>query len=488
MAIHPAAALLDLKSLSVFSSLGTQSPLAELGKVLEAAAALRSAREGPDGPPVLAAGALISASAAWAALCGVLGGRPLGWVLAEQAALDENIFTLTAEGASSGRRPPPSTAAATSDLNRLGRLASLDLAAIGDDFGRALEDAGLAEAARDLRREASAAVSEPGPDAAGAGIHPAAAYLLDAGTDWGTAVEGFAAILRANGAGLLGAHRAFVWASDDAERRPGRGGSAASRQGWASGRLRPVLDPDPVRISDLSGYGRQRAVVVANTEAFLAGGGANNLLLYGDRGTGKSATVKAVCNEYADRGLRLVELRKAALPRFAELLEFLAPRKLRFVVFVDDLSFEATDDAYTDLKALLEGGAELRPDNVVVYATSNRRHLVKERFGERPASLAGDANAEVRAFDAMQEQLSLADRFGVAVVFAAPSQDEYLAIVSFLAEKRGLLDGNAAGRDALLSEALRWERWFNGRSPRTARQFVDWTAGGSAYPWEVDDA
>jgi predicted AAA+ superfamily ATPase len=158
-------------------------------------------------------------------------------------------------------------------------------------------------------------------------------------------------------------------------------------------------------------------------------------------------------------------------------------------VFIDDLSFETTDDSFTTLKALLEGGIESRPSNVVVYATSNRRHLVKERFADRPTTaMASEAasTGDVRAFDTMQEQFSLADRFGVTVVCTSPTQDEYLSIACFIAGQRGLLSG--AGEEELKNfrdNALRWERWFNGRSPRTAVQYVDWLAGGTDFPWEI---
>ena len=225
--------------------------------------------------------------------------------------------------------------------------------------------------------------------------------------------------------------------------------------------------------------------MTANTLRFLEGRGANNLLLYGDRGTGKSATVKAVCNEYAPRGLRLVEVRKKDLPDLPGILNTLASRALRFVIFIDDLSFESADDSFTGLKALLEGRVESRPDNVVIYATSNRRHLVREFRSDRPGS-AEAANAlstgEVRAFDAMQEQFSLADRFGITVVYTAPNQEEYLRIASFIGRRRGIL--GAGEEERFRANALRWERWFNGRSPRTAAQYVDWLAGGAEFPWE----
>jgi predicted AAA+ superfamily ATPase len=215
-------------------------------------------------------------------------------------------------------------------------------------------------------------------------------------------------------------------------------------------------------------------------------------LLYGDRGTGKSATIKAVCREYAPRGLRLLEARKECLGELPEILECLARRNLKFIIFIDDLSFEVMDDTFTDLKALLEGGVETRPANTVIYATSNRRHLVRECLVDRPAAPIGSTSAgEVRAFDTMQEQFSLADRFGLTVIYAAPSQDEYLGIAEYIAWRRGILksageDPSPEGEESrrlFRENALRWERWFNGRSPRTAVQFVDWAAGGSGWPW-----
>jgi predicted AAA+ superfamily ATPase len=160
---------------------------------------------------------------------------------------------------------------------------------------------------------------------------------------------------------------------------------------------------------------------------------------------------------------------------------------LKFVLYIDDLAFESADDAFTNLKALLEGGVEKRPANVVVYATSNRRHLVKEKFTDRPAGggVTTGSGDDVRAFDTMQSEMSLSDRFGVTIVFTAPAQDEYLRIAEFIARKNGMLQGDAGGVDTKLfrENALRWERWFNGRSPRTAEQFVSWAASGAAFPW-----
>jgi predicted AAA+ superfamily ATPase len=277
----------------------------------------------------------------------------------------------------------------------------------------------------------------------------------------------FAAFIQKNGAGDLAGHNMFY---------------------IENGKLRPAGNSDPVRLDWLSGYTEERKTVVSNTLRFLSAGkpacggsAANNILLYGDRGCGKSATVKAVCNEYAYRGLRLVELRKAELASLPAVMNTLAGRGLRFILFIDDLSFEAGDSDFMMLKAMLEGGIETKPPNVVIYATSNRRHLVKEPRSDRPAS-----SSDVRAFDTMQEQLSLADRFGVTVIFSAPSQEEYLRIAEFLARRCGALpeDADAGLLKRFGENALRWERWFNGRSPRTAAQFVDWLTAGDDFPWE----
>jgi predicted AAA+ superfamily ATPase len=370
----------------------------------------------------------------------------------------DNAFTRQLEAAEPGRLPPALLALGENDLSRLGRIAALDLRSLGAYAAGLLAEAGLGEGAAALEREARALAEEPEGGAP--------EDLFAGNADWAAALPALGARIRSRGAGDLGLYNAFSWS------------------GGAS--LRPALRPDPIRPADLWGYEAQRSVVTANTLRFLEGKGANNLLLYGDRGTGKSATVKAVCNEYAPRGLRLIEVRKGDLPELPVLLDALAARAPRFVIFIDDLSFESADDSFTGLKALLEGRVESRPANVVIYATSNRRHLAPERFADRPG-LAEAANAastgEVRAFDAMQEQLSLADRFGLTLVYAAPSQEEYLRIACFIGRRRGVLE--AGEEERFRDNALRWERWFNGRSPRTAAQYVEWVAGGAGFPWEM---
>ena len=217
---------------------------------------------------------------------------------------------------------------------------------------------------------------------------------------------------------------------------------------------------------------------------------ANNVLLYGYRGTGKSATVKAVCSKFADKGLRLVYVSKKELTELPQILQALSRRGLCFVIFIDDLSFESGDDNFNALKGVLEGGIDERPNNVVIYATSNRRHLVKESHADRPENGAVTSAGDLRSFDTMQEKLSLADRFGITVVFASCSQDEYLHIAEHIARGRGVLqDAKGGASDTALAafreNALRWERWCNGRSPRTAKQYVDFLESGAAvFPWE----
>ena len=193
------------------------------------------------------------------------------------------------------------------------------------------------------------------------------------------------------------------------------------------------------------------------------------MLLVRRPGTGKSSTVKALLNEHAGRGLRLVEVSRDDLGDFPWIIQQLRDRPERFILFVDDLSFDEGERDYRGLKAVLEGSVEARPSNVVLYATSNRRHLVQERWTDRESTLS----AEIHGQDTMQEKLSLSDRFGIRVVFPSPDQRRYLAVVESLASQRGL----ALDPEVLRRRALQWAEWHNGRSGRTARQFVDHLEG-----------
>ena len=237
--------------------------------------------------------------------------------------------------------------------------------------------------------------------------------------------------------------------------------------------LRGIDSPDPIELKSLIGYEVKRKTIIENTEQFLNGYPANNMLLYGDRGTGKSSTVKALINKYYSEGLRIIEVPKEYLSDFPEIIRKVKDRPQKFIIFIDDLTFEDGETGYTALKAVLEGSVEAKPENVVIYATSNRRHLVKEYFHERKGLGSSDPNEEIHASDSIQEKLSLADRFGITVVFSAQSQDEYLEIIRGLVKNRGIeIDGRE-----LEEKALEWERRHNGRSPRTARQFVDYLEG-----------
>jgi len=223
----------------------------------------------------------------------------------------------------------------------------------------------------------------------------------------------------------------------------------------------PVKYPDRQSLSGLVLYERERNIVVKNTLALLDGRNASNILLYGDAGTGKSSTVKAIANHYSDMGLRLIEIKKPQLPALPAILGQLAENPLRFIVFIDDLSFSESDDNFTALKALLEGSVSAKSENVVIYATSNRRHLVREGHQDR----YGD---DVHVNDTLEELIGLTARFGITVTFERPDRAMYLEIVRRLAEEYGL-----PVTEKLLSDAEAFAIRKNGRSPRTAKQFIE---------------
>ncbi len=231
---------------------------------------------------------------------------------------------------------------------------------------------------------------------------------------------------------------------------------------WTGGRLEGVAHPARPALSRLVGLERPLAQLVQNTEAFLARKPAQHTLLYGPRGSGKSSAVKSLLPRYAERGLRLVEL-PAAHVDLLSVTERLRGRPHRYLLFVDDLSFGEGDTGYAPLKTLLEGSLTERPDNVLVYATSNRRHLVTERFSDRPDLL----NDDVHAWDTQHERLALADRFGLTLTFPNATQSRYLEIMRGLAAREGLVT------DDLDARAIRFAEWGNGYSGRTAQQFVD---------------
>lgn len=241
---------------------------------------------------------------------------------------------------------------------------------------------------------------------------------------------------------------------------------------WRNGKLEGVARPTTDRLEELIGLDSQLGRLTDNVERFLSGSPAFDTLLYGPRGSGKSTAVRSLLTRYRERGLRLVEVARESLQQLPELGEELRNAPLRFVVFVDDLSFESGDPGYQPLKTLLEGSLDLRPDNVLLMATSNRRHLVRERMSERPMPEEDD----VHVWDTTNERLALADRFGLVITFPTADQRDYLRVVRELAQARGI----EATEARLDREAIRFADWGNGYSGRTARQFVDSLSGAGS--------
>ena len=234
-----------------------------------------------------------------------------------------------------------------------------------------------------------------------------------------------------------------------------------------NGQLVPVKYPDPQRLSELPGYEKEREKVIANTKALLVGMPANNVLLYGDAGTGKSSAVKAIANEFAPEGLRLVEVKKNQLYQIPDLMDKLAANPLKFILFIDDLSFTANDDNFAALKAILEGSVGGRAKNIAVYATSNRRHLIKETLTDR----TGD---DIHEADTRQELMSLSARFGLTVTFQRPEKARFENILAELAKQHGI----DMPMDQLLVKAEAFAIRAGGRSPRVAKQFIEQCEAG----------
>ena len=234
-----------------------------------------------------------------------------------------------------------------------------------------------------------------------------------------------------------------------------------------NGQLVPVKYPDPQRLSELPGYEKEREKVIANTKALLAGMPANNVLLYGDAGTGKSSAVKAIANEFAPEGLRLVEVKKNQLYQIPDLMDKLAANPLKFILFIDDLSFTANDDNFAALKAILEGSVGGRARNIAVYATSNRRHLIKETLTDR----TGD---DIHEADTRQELMSLSARFGLTVTFQRPEKARFETILEELAKQHHV----DMPMDQLLVKAEAFAIRAGGRSPRVAKQFIEQCEAG----------
>ncbi|MCX7773685.1 MAG: DUF815 domain-containing protein [Clostridia bacterium] len=368
--------------------------------------------------------------------------------LADRILYLENPLSRRAGDAGLQGLPAYLTNAARKDLNALYQAATLPAAVIKGLMTLSIERADDAIACLNDLPEWSTSLSKGSPV-----LRDSQRSAMYSGS-WGESLQELIRYHQAHGSGLFARYKGFIW-----------------ERGEQGGRIKGISTPDPVRLEDFIGYEQQRELLIENTLQLLNGQRANNVLLYGGRGTGKSSSVKALLNAFEDKGLRIVEVPKNSLTDFPQIIRSLKDRPQKFILFIDDLAFEDSEEHYTALKAVLEGGLEVRPDNMVIYATSNRRHLVKERFSEREGMLSdGD---EVHAADSMQEKLSLADRFGLTITFPSPVQEEYLKIVEGLAQQEGL----DLPREELRREAIRWEMRYNGRSPRTARQFLTWLEG-----------
>ena len=239
--------------------------------------------------------------------------------------------------------------------------------------------------------------------------------------------------------------------------------SAYSALKWEKGRLKGITHPDSITFDMLTGLEHQKKVLIANTESFVNGKPANDVLLTGSSGTGKSSSVKACLNMFKDRGLRLIELDKADLIDLSALFGCIKNDVLKYIVFIDDLSFEPGDMSYKILKSALDGQAEARGNNILIYATSNRRGLIKETWSERE----GYSSDEVHRSEGIQERKSLSARFGINLSFLTPTQNEYLSIVEDMLHLRGM-----DMTDEIRAEALKWQINYNGFSGRTAKQFI----------------
>lgn len=254
------------------------------------------------------------------------------------------------------------------------------------------------------------------------------------------------------GVGKLGLHKAF----------------RVDKNETGEVEITPITNIAHVHLDDLVGYEIAKKKLIDNTEAFVEGRRANNCLLFGDAGTGKSSSIKGILNEYYDRGLRIIEIYKHQFQDLNEVIAQIKNRNYKFIIYMDDLSFEEFEIEYKYLKAVIEGGLERKPDNVLIYATSNRRHLIKEEFADKEGR-----RDQLHASDTVQEKLSLVARFGVTIFFCSPDKKEFQGIVRALAERYGI----KMPEEELLLEANKWELSHGGLSGRTAQQFMDYLLG-----------
>ena len=257
---------------------------------------------------------------------------------------------------------------------------------------------------------------------------------------------------KATGVGKLGLNKAFRIEMDENDKAV----------------LMPVTSIEHVYLDDLVGYEIQKKKLIDNTEDFVSGRPANNALLYGDSGTGKSSSIKAILNEYYDRGLRMIEVYKHQFQELSKIIEQVKDRNYKFIIYMDDLSFEDYEIEYKYLKAIIEGGLSKKPNNVLIYATSNRRHLVREKWQDKE-----DRDQDLHTNDTVQEKLSLVNRFGVTICYQKPNKKEFQEIIRVLAKRHGIV----MDENELLLKANAWELSHGGISGRTAQQFINYIVG-----------
>ncbi len=273
---------------------------------------------------------------------------------------------------------------------------------------------------------------------------------IERAADGNEVFEAVADFYKNYGVGMFGLNKAFRVLSDDNDFS-----------------ICPITNMEPISLSDLIGYEHQKKLLTENTEAFVSGKGANNVLLYGDSGTGKSTSIKAIVNQYYDSGLRMIEIYKHQFCYLSRVISEIKNRNYRFIIYMDDLSFEDQETEYKYLKAIIEGGVETKPDNVLIYATSNRRHLIRETWNDKNDSqMMGD----IHRCETVEEKLSLVNRFGLSIGYFKPSRTEFDRIVLELAARHPEI---TLDKEQILAEAHAWELRNGGISGRTAQQFVN---------------
>ncbi len=359
-------------------------------------------------------------------------GKSWSNLILEQILRDDNPFTQYVQRIPLAQVPAPLRAAAQQDLRTLQQLCQGQVT-LPIDSAQGCQDQ------LSLWVQRVADLSEPPVPWT---IDSSPVYPFTEVEDWGDALSALAEYYQEHGIGIFAQYRAIA---------------------WHSGELKGISYPDTVHLEELVGYEDQKQALLQNTESLLAGYPALNVLLYGSRGSGKSSLVKGLITRY--RHLRLLEVSKSDLKDLPDIIERLRHAPQKFVIFVDDLSFEEDNDDFKSLKVVLEGNLTAKPQNVVVYATSNRRHLIREFFADRPAPREAE---EVHAWDTMQEKLSFSDRFGLTLTFEPATQTTYLQMVHHLAHLAQI----PLTKPDLEYQALQWATRHNGRSGRTARQFI----------------